>query len=316
MKVKNWLKTILAGIGIGISSAVPGVSGGTVAVILKVYEKIVWATSNIFKEFKKAIIILLPILLGILIGAIPTIFLMDYALEGFVFGVVCIFAGFIIGSFPQITKEVKDVKIKKSHIITLVITLLIAVILGVSSILITKFAHFSVSSLFEAPSWWFYLILIPVGVLASVALVVPGISGSLILVLIGFYGPLIDKTTDVIKECASGNWSHFGTQFGLLCCFGVGVLIGFYFISKLMNYLLNKYHDITFFGIIGFIIGSVIALFVNSEIWTSTYDKWMIGQHGYLSMGAEIGVGIALLIVCFAITYFIYEYIDKKKAAN
>ena len=53
MKVKEWFKQLLVGIGIGVASAIPGVSGGTIAVILKVYEKIVWAVSNIFKSFKR-----------------------------------------------------------------------------------------------------------------------------------------------------------------------------------------------------------------------------------------------------------------------
>ena len=134
MNVKEWFKTLLAGMGIGLGSAIPGVSGGTIAVILKVYEKILWAISNIFKEFKRAVIYLLPVLLGVVLAVIPTLYLMDKALNGFLFGIICLFAGFIIGSIPGITDEVKGQIIKKWHIITLVIALLVAVGLGVASV--------------------------------------------------------------------------------------------------------------------------------------------------------------------------------------
>ena len=92
--MKTLLKRLLAGIGIGIGSAIPGVSGGTIAVIFGVYEKIVWAVSNLFKFFKEAFRVLLPTLLGLVLALIPTVYLMDKALYGFVFGVICIFAGF------------------------------------------------------------------------------------------------------------------------------------------------------------------------------------------------------------------------------
>ena len=66
--MKAWIKHLLSGIAIGVGSSIPGVSGGTIAVILHVYEKIIWAISNIFKKFKEAIIILLPFLVGVVIG--------------------------------------------------------------------------------------------------------------------------------------------------------------------------------------------------------------------------------------------------------
>lgn len=307
MKVKNWLKSLLAGIGIGVASAVPGVSGGTIAVILKVYEKLIWAVANIFKEFKRAIIILIPIILGLIIGFIPAFFLMYEALKGFVFGVICIFAGFIIGSFPQITKEVKNVEPSKKQIIILVITFVLTVLIGVLSIVIKA----DVSSLFDDPKWWLYIVVIPVGILASIALVVPGISGGMILILVGFYAPLITKTGEIVKECFSGNWSHFGSQVGIICCFAVGVIVGFFIVSKLMDRLLGKYRTTTFFGIIGFVLGSIIALFLNFEIW-QYYLNWSTGGQGFVAKEIEIPLGIALLVIVAVLSYLLTKYLEKK----
>ena len=308
MKLKEWFKSFLAGIGIGVGASIPGVSGGTIAVILKVYEKILWAVSNIFKEFKRAIIYLLPVLIGVVLSVIPMIYLMDKALNAFLFGIVCLFAGFIIGSFPGVKDEVKGEKPTKGPIIALVVSLLIAVGLGVASVL----AKADLSALFVERPIWLYFVLIPVGFLASFALVVPGISGSMILLLLGFYAPLITSTSEVMKEIVMGNWSNVGTQFGLLACLGVGVIIGFYFISKLMHYLLSKYRLITFYAIIGFIIGSTAALFFNYEIY-SYYVMWSNGLYKSVPYYIEVPIGVVLLLVGGCLSYLLVRYQRKAK---
>ena len=306
MSVKEWFKTLLAGMGIGVGSAIPGVSGGTIAVILKVYDKLIWAISNLFKEFKKAVIYLLPILLGVVLALIPSIYLLDKALDGFVFGIVSLFAGFIIGSFPSLTDEVKGQPFKKSYIVIIAIAFIIALGLGVGSVLLKADA----TALFVSPKWWVYLVLIPIGIVASCALVVPGVSGSMVLLIIGFYDPLITSTVDTVKETFNGNPSNLGTQIGLLACFAIGVIVGFYFISKLMHYLLEKYRTATFYGIIGFIVGSTIALFYNYKIY-SYYQVWASGSYIKIPMVVEIPVGIGLLIVGCVLAYLLVRYKRK-----
>ena len=304
--MKNTLKNLLAGIFIGIGSAIPGVSGGTIAVILKVYEKIIWAVSHLFKEFKKAIVILLPVIIGLVIGIVPTIILMDKALEGFLFGVVCIFAGFIAGSLPKISKEIKGKKFITPNTITFVIALVVAVGLGIASVL----SKSDVGAYINNPPIWLYFVLIPVGFIASIALVVPGISGGMVLILCGFYKPLIESTTTTLENLVHGDASHLGIQVGILGCFAIGVLVGFFVVSKLMSVLLEKYHDITFSGILGFVIGSVVALFINFEIW-EYYTLWSNGGQGYLRKEIEIPLGISLLILAMVLSYLLTRYEDK-----
>ena len=309
MKIKEWFKNLLAGMAIGAGSSIPGVSGGTIAVILGVYEKFVWAVSNIFKAFKKAVIYLLPMVIGMVLAIIPMVYLMDKALNYFLFGIVCLFAGFIVGSIPGITDEVKDAPIKKSYIITAVITLVIAIGLGVGSVLVKA----DVSSSLVNPEWWMYLVLIPVGFVASIALVVPGLSGGMLLLLLGFYKPLIETTVGTAKDCLAGDWSNFGQQLAILACFAVGVILGFFLISKLMHFLLNKYREITFYGIIGFVVGSTIALFYNYEIY-AYYLKWLSNET--TTPAIEIPIGIVLLVIACMGSYLLVKYkrkIDSKK---
>ena len=308
--MKDWLKRLLSGAAIGVGSAIPGVSGGTIAVILKVYESIVWAVSHLFKEFKKAIIILLPVLVGVVIGVIPTIILMHKALQGFLFGVICIFAGFVAGSLPKICENVKGEKPKASYIVIFAIAFIVTTGLGVLSVVNkTNFMD-----TFLNPPIWLYFVMIPVGLAASVALVVPGISGSMILILFGCYTPLIETTVATAKECLEGDWSHFGAQFGLLACFAVGVIMGFYLASKLMDYCLNKFRVATFYGIIGFVIGSLISLFINNDIWTY-YETWASGNYISIKKEIEIPIGIALLLISLVLS-FLLSKLEKKSESK
>ena len=308
MKIKKWFMDMLAGIAMGISSCVPGVSAATMIVIFKVYDKVVWAVSHILKEFKRAFIILLPIGIGLLIGAIPTIILVHKTLNGFLFGLVCIFAGFIIGSIPQITDEIKDSKPKKIDYVIIAITFVIALGLGVLSI-ITKLD--ATQMIIDHPVYAYFIIIL-IGLVASAGLIVPGISGGLILILVGFYSPLINVTVDIFKNAFNGDWSAFGPHIGLLLCFLIGVVIGFFSLSKVMNRLLNKFRVNTFYGILGFILGSVPALFLNYQIW-EYYQIWVNGGQGYLSRNIEIIIGAILLLVAISLSYLLTRIAKKGK---
>ena len=204
MKVKEWFKLLFAGAMMGVANAIPGVSGGTVAVILKVYQKLVDAIGGILKHFVKSIIVLLPILIGIVGAMIPCVFLFDFAFEYFAFGIVSLFAGLIIGSFPGILDEVKGEPIKVGNITIAVITCLIAVALGVLSIFIGS--KVDIGDMLESPKWYVYIILIGVGFLASVSLIIPGISGSMMLVVLGFYVPILNLITETLKNIGG---AHF-----------------------------------------------------------------------------------------------------------
>ena len=117
----KFLKRLLAGMGIGVGAAIPGVSGAAIAVIFRVYEDIIDAVNNFRKKFGHAILVLIPILLGVALAVIPCIYLFSLAFEHLMFVLICIFAGFLIGSFPSITEKVKGIKPNKLQI-ALIIT--------------------------------------------------------------------------------------------------------------------------------------------------------------------------------------------------
>ncbi len=309
-KVKDWFKRFGAGACIGIAAAIPGVSGGTLAVILKVYEKIIDSVNNLFKHFVKSLLYLLPILVGAVVALIPTFFLLDYALDGFVFGIVCLFAGFIIGSFPGIVDEVRGQKVTKGCIITLVVTCLVALALGILSV--TLGDKINLQGHFNNPEWWFYLVLIVAGALASVALIVPGVSGSMLMLITGFYTPLLETITNLMTDFL-GEYFWIGVL--ELVFFLIGVVIGLIVIAKVMRWLFAKFRNQTYYGIIGFIIGSTITLFFNHEIYTY-YQDWANGIYRFMPMYLEIILGVLLLIIGVAVSYLLVRYQRKTKAAK
>lgn len=316
--MKNWFKRFFAGMGIGTGAAIPGVSGAAIAVIFHVYEDIINAVNNFRKKFGYAIKVLIPILLGIICAVIPCIILFHLAFEYLMFALICIFVGFLIGSLPGVTKEVKGVEFTAKYKVILIIGIVFVIGLGVASVLVGQ--YIDLNSLFDEMPWWLYLVLIPVGALAAIALTVPGLSGSLILLVLGFYRPLIDHCTGWAKEILlSGDWSHIGQLLGMLGCFAVGCLIGVVLISKLMAKLLEKYHDGTFFAIIGFIIGSVGVLFFNYDI-VNYYKHWLgmeipasVKINPLLPWWVEIIIGAILILGCAYGSYKLVKAEDKQK---
>ena len=302
MKIKEWFRKLVAGLAIGTGAAIPGVSGAAIAVIFHVYEDIINAVNNFRKKFGWAITVLIPILIGIIIAVIICIILFKLAFKYLMFVLMCVFAGFLIGSFPGITDEVKGEKPTKLNIVLIIIGALFVVGLGIASVL----SGLNVKVLFEQMPWWLYLVLVPVGAVAAVALTVPGLSGSLILLIIGFYRPLVDFVGEWAKQMLKGDFTHTGHLFGVLGCFAVGCLIGVILVSKIMNILLKKWRKQTFYTIIGFIAGSVFVLFFNFNIY-SYYQAWAgIPQEDIsqvLPMWLEIIIGLCVLALCAFLSY-------------
>ena len=313
----KFLKRLLAGMGIGVGAAIPGVSGAAIAVIFRVYEDIIGAVNNFRKKFGYSILVLLPILLGIVLAVIPCIYLFSLAFEHLMFVLICIFAGFLIGSFPSITEKVKGIKPNKLQIALIITGALFVIALGVLSVAFGD--KMNIGGLFETinQNWWLYIVLVPVGVLAAVALTVPGLSGSLILLVIGFYRPLVDSVKGWGSMCIHGDWSMVGPLLGVIGCFGLGCLIGVVLVSKVMTLLLKKFRDNTFFTIIGFIGGSILVLFFNYQIY-SYYFHWA-GKptieviNPVLPMWLEMLIGFIVLAACAVGSYMLVRLERKNR---
>lgn len=300
-KLPSVLKDGLIGAGIGTAVIIPGISGGTIAFIFNAFEKMTGAVRTLFsKSFLRSLLTLLPFIIGIVVSFAILYFPFTSALEYVKFSMVCLFAGLIAGSLPLITVKVNGNKPTFGNVFGLVIGLIISVLIGVFSV-IFDFSS-SISTLFTEVPFYLYFILIGVGFLAGAAVVIPGISGSLIVLILGFYNSIMNLFKTLFKS--ETGW----TSALLLLCVGVGIILGFVFCSIFINKLLEKHNRGTMFVILGFIFGSLFTIFFNSEMFT-----WYKGDRFGL---LEWILGPCLAIAGFVGAFLLARYALKKEQSN
>ena len=249
---KKWdfLLDIPKGFCMGIAFIIPGFSGGSVAAILGIYEKLVGAIAGIFKDFKRSVLTLLPIFIGLVLGAVSLLYPLGWALSAFPLPTVCLFVGLALGGLPSITDKVPG-RVTFKNGLALFIPLLFAAALS----FLPTGADVDLFNLNIGG----YLLLVLIGVIGSSALVVPGISGSMLLLILGYYNPIIKLITEHFL-----NGEDVVTSLFVLGCCGIGIVIGFFLVSVVMKMLLEKCPRGTYFAIVGFIVGSVPTVFVST----------------------------------------------------
>ena len=241
--MKNFLKGIVGGIG----NIVPGLSGSALLVILGVYESCIDAISNIFKNFKKSFFYLLPIGLGILVGTFLFSNIIEYFLVKFPMGTSIVFVGLLIGTIPTLLKEATKKGFKWQYLIAF----LIAFTLGVMLLFFKENdVVFSLEFNFLG-----IIKLVLVGILIAASTIIPGISATVLLSMIGMYGIYLNAINTL--------------NIKVLIPIVIGFALGAFLLSKLINYLLKKHYGYTFFAITGFTIATIPALFTRPLVFNA-----------------------------------------------
>ena len=259
-KIKEIALTGVKGVAIGVSMIIPGLSGGTLAVLMNIYDKILEAITGIFKHFKESLLLLLPLVIGAVIGFVGLVFPINYGLSHFPLIIVSLFVGFIIGGLPSIYKKVQG----KENWISILIGL---IALGITISLCFIKTNDSIDIRNLNVGTWFYLFLS--GIIASIALVAPGISGSMTLMVLGVYVHLMG----VLKEILS--FTNLWNNSMILLPLALGLIIGFIFMSFFMKYMLKNHETSTYFALIGFIIGSIVSIYyltITDEQYPVKFD--------------------------------------------
>lgn len=248
---------LLRGAGIGIAFIIPGFSGGSVAAVLGIYEKLVNAIAGIFGSFKKSVVTLLPIAIGLVIGAVSLLFPLEWALGSFPFPTVSLFVGLTVGCLPSLTGELKG-KITLQNVLSFSIPMILTALLA--------FAPLGRDVDLYSLGFWGYALLIPIGIIGSSALVIPGISGSMLLLMLGYYNPVVSMATDLIRSLGDGTLFDEGfiKTFTVILMLGIGIIVGFIGISVILKKLFEKHRRGTYFAIVGFIIGSLPTVFAST----------------------------------------------------
>ncbi len=250
--MKDKIVLVIKGFIMGIANIIPGVSGGTLALILGIYEKFIGAINHFFSNFKENFKFLLCVFIGIGLSLITMSNVIDYSYKNFPIPTTLFFVGLVIGGLPLLYKKVKGKKEKKevSSWVIFGITFAIVIFMAISDKIFGNVAQvdFSNMNLFS------YILLFIVGAIAAATMIIPGVSGSLVLMLLGYYYPVINT----IKELSTFN--NLGNNLIILIVLGLGVLVGIVLIAKLIEFLFKKYETKTYYGVLGFIFASIIAI--------------------------------------------------------
>jgi putative membrane protein len=260
MMIKStFMSYLLKGLAIGTAAIIPGISGGTIAFMLGVYDQIIDAIVSIRHHTKKSLEVLLPVGIGIVVAIGLLTYPLGLALTYAPFPTVTLFAGLIIGGLPQLKKDLPKALNTKAWVL-LIVPASIAILLGVFSVM----GELDATSVLTGNDFLPKLSLLLVGFLGVSAFVVPGISGSMLLLSIGFYEPVLSSLRRLIDQLFDLNGLIPEViNFGLL---GVGAVIGFVVVSQLMKWLLTNHRQALNLAVFGFILGSLVAIFYNYEM--------------------------------------------------
>ncbi|MCA1023912.1 DUF368 domain-containing protein [Halobacillus litoralis] len=234
-------RNIYRGLLMGASDVVPGVSGGTIAVVLGIYDRLIEAINGFFsKEWKKHLKFLLPLGIGIVTSIALLASVIDWLFEHYPGPTQFFFLGLIIGVLPYLTHkaDMKN-KFQGKHYVLLLI--------GAAVVASMAIFQTSETTAMEEITMSGYLLLFFSGWIASSAMILPGISGSFILLIIGVYTTVTSGISDF--------------RIDIIAVVGFGILLGLISMSKIVKFFLDHYTSGTFAVIIGLVIGSVFVIF-------------------------------------------------------
>ena len=257
----NFIKGILGGIG----NIVPGLSGAALLVIFGIYEKCIESITEIirFKNITKNILFLLPIAIGITLGTILFGNIIKFFLDNWPGPTTYAFFGFILGTVPFLFKEANKDGFNKKYLIAFFITLSIGIILAITSL--SNSVQLTNINLSQS---------IILGIVLSASTIIPGISSTVLLSIIGMYDVYLDAVSSV--------------DILFLLPVAIGFIIGAILFAFLINFLFKKYYGYTFYAIIGFTLATIPTVL-----------------RGSLSFDLISLISIILLIITFTITYLL-----------
>ncbi|HDA5562634.1 TPA: DUF368 domain-containing protein [Staphylococcus aureus] len=276
MQQFKWIN-ILKGFAMGTSDLVPGVSGGTIALLLGIYNQFIASISGIFsRRFWPSFTFLIPIIIGMLLamGSLSNLF--NYLLSQHHIPTMFFFGGLIIGIVPYLLK-ISNYKTSFTTKHYMMVIAGIAILIVITS-MNNGDKHAGETLTLSTSLIIKYFI---AGMCASSAMLLPGISGSFMLLVFGVYGTVMLAISEVVKLNFAG--------LPILLAVGFGVLAGFIISSKIIQYFLTHHKLMTFALIIGFVVGSLFAVFpglpTNIVMWFVSLVVFIIGFIVSLTLG-------------------------------
>ncbi len=257
------IKNVLKGMLIGDANIIPGVSGGTMMVSMGIYDKLIHSLTHLFKEFKESMKFLIPIFIGMGIALVGLSFIIEPAFEHFPLQTSCLFIGLIVGGLPAMWQKVKGKGMKISYMIPFLV--FFAVVVGLAAM-----GEKEGNAADLTFSLWSVIKLFVVGIIASATMVIPGVSGSMMLLLLGYYNPIVGAIKDFVTALVSFDIQGILSGCGVLVPAGIGIVAGVFAIAKLIEVIFEKFPLQAYWAIIGLIVASPIAVLLMAQLGTIT----------------------------------------------
>ena len=280
----NMFKNIIKGMMIGIANIMPGVSGGTLAVSMGIYDKLIHCITHILSEFKESMKFLLPIFAGAGIALVALTFVIEALFQYYPIPTNLLFIGLIVGGLPPVVTKVKSHKLSFGHILAGL--LFFALVVGMAMMGDNGNRQVTLN-LGIVPM----IKLVLVGIIAAATMIIPGVSGSMVLLILGYYEPIIQQITAFCTAVITLDMAGILHGIASLLPFGIGVLIGILGIAKIIEIIFEKYPVYAYCAIIGLIAASPIAILVCSNFAGFSVSVLLIS---IVTFAAGFGIAIKI----------------------
>ena len=289
ISIKKYIDIILNAIYgciIGVANIIPGVSGGTMAVMLNIYDKLISSFTGLRKNFKQSIKFLLPILIGAGLGIVIFSKLIKFLIAECPLPTCFFFIGLIAGSMPLVFRKALEKKFRPLSLIPLAVFLAGMIILAFVRTDGQTAAASAVQ--LDFTSWLYYF---AASAVAAMCMIIPGVSGSMILMVFGIYASVIEAISNVTR--------HFADSVILLIPVGLGVIFGIVFGAKVIDLCIKRFPQMTYFAIIGLMLGSPLTIFMKFMYQSETQPV-----NNFVFTPVNIIVSACVCFVGFAIALF------------
>ena len=258
--MKSLINQILRGVVIGVANIIPGVSGGTMMVSMGIYDTLIHCITHLFKEFKKSVKTLLPYAVGMLVGILALASVINWGLENHPLPTNTLFIGLILGGLGPLLKKVNRKKINLAAVIAFIALFALIIWMGIQrkdSIQNQESIEMNAAQM---------LILVFIGMIASATMIIPGVSGSLVLMLLGYYKPVVNALSTVKDGLISMNLSLLGQPLMMLLPFLLGIVLGIFGVAKLIEWLTSRFPTPTYCGVLGLVLASPVSLLIQTDL--------------------------------------------------
>jgi putative membrane protein len=266
MNIRHEIRLFLIGAAMGVANIIPGVSGGTIAVVFGIYEDLMEALGNFLTDKSKRwhyIKFLAVLFGGALISIISLARLLSWSFENYPLPTVYFFLGLIIGSIPVVIKSHEDMKLSPTRISGFLVGLIAVIILA---LLQQGSGEEGSGAALGSLSIGDYIYFVFSGAIAASAMIIPGVSGSFILILLGVYWKVLGALSGLTSTLLSSGFTpEMITKISVLGALFIGVIIGMLVFARIMSWALKHHPAVTMYMILGLIIGSLYQIFPGFE---------------------------------------------------